>query len=50
MKASDSQRLVTEYRALVAGLANQGVLAGSAADNILANPLIPADILEVFKR
>ena len=47
MKASDSQRLANEYRALVTGLADQGLLRGSAADQILANPLLPDDIMQV---
>lgn len=48
MKASDSQRLATEYRALVAGLAEQGVLGGGGPEdsNTLGNPLLPDDIMQ----
>lgn len=45
MKASDAARLNTEYQALIAGLTDQG-LAQNVPDSILANPLLPQDILE----
>lgn len=47
MKASNSQRLVEEYRALVAGLTDQGILRNAGADTILANPVLPEDIVQV---
>jgi len=46
MKASDSERLAREYQALVSGLAEQGVIAGSGADVVLGNPVLPDDILQ----
>lgn len=48
MKSSNSQRLVEEYRALVAGLTDQGILQRAGADTILANPVLPEDIMQVF--
>ena len=55
MKASDSQRLAREYQALVAGLAEQGVIGQEVSgggfmvgdENTLGNPLLPDDILQV---
>lgn len=46
MKSSDQQRLTDEYQRLVRGLANVGQFGGSDADNVLANPALPADILQ----
>ncbi|CAI7883234.1 unnamed protein product [Closterium sp. NIES-53] len=43
-KATDAERLKEEYRRLVDGLAQRGNLA--ASDMWLANPLLPADILQ----
>lgn len=47
MKASNSQRLVQEYQALVAGLTDQGILQSGAADSVLASPVLPEDIMQV---
>lgn len=47
MKASNSQRLVQEYQALVAGLTDQGILQRTGTDTILANPVLPDDIMQV---
>lgn len=44
LKESDSQRLQEEYQRLVQGLTHSGNL--SAADEIPATPLLPADILQ----
>lgn len=56
MKRTDSERLMKEYRELVSGLAEQGLLASSnpssnssgamAGDQLLANPLLSRDILQ----
>ncbi|CAI5483377.1 unnamed protein product [Closterium sp. Yama58-4] len=43
-KATDAERLKEEYRRLVDGLAQRGNLP--ASDTWLANPLLPADILQ----
>lgn len=48
MKASNSQRLVEEYQALVSGLTEQGMFRNSSADMILANPVLPDDIMQVI--
>lgn len=48
MKATNSQRLADEYRALISGLSEQGMFRGSGADTILANPVLPDDIVQVF--
>jgi DNA excision repair protein ERCC-2 len=45
MKASDATRLNSEYQALVSGLQEQG-LTTHVPDSIIANPVLPADILE----
>jgi DNA excision repair protein ERCC-2 len=47
MKASNSQRLVQEYQALVAGLTDQGILQRGGADTVLASPVLPEDIMQV---
>jgi len=44
LKKSNSQRLQEEYQRLVQGLTHSGSL--STADEIPANPLLPADILQ----
>jgi hypothetical protein len=48
MKASNSQRLVQEYQALVAGLTDQGILQSGGADTVLASPVLPDDIMQVI--
>ena len=42
MKTSDTERLQKEYRSLVEGLQ----VANPLPDDVLANPLLPADILQ----
>lgn len=44
LKAHNSQRLQNEYRRLVEGLAQQR--AARAAEEILANPILPNDVLQ----
>jgi DNA excision repair protein ERCC-2 len=47
MRDSDRDRLQSEYRRLVSGLSTRGILPASAShDDVLANPVIPEDILE----
>ncbi|KAK3282581.1 hypothetical protein CYMTET_9690 [Cymbomonas tetramitiformis] len=48
LKESDQQRLNTEYRRLVEGLADQGVLQrpNGHGEDYLANPVVPDDILQ----
>ncbi|CAM9626346.1 unnamed protein product, partial [Chrysoparadoxa australica] len=47
MKASDRERLNQEYQRLVRGLAESGPeQSGPATDAVLANPALPADILQ----
>lgn len=47
MKRSDAQRLNEEYDRLVRGLTQSGVLTSAPmTDTVLANPVIPSDILE----
>jgi DNA excision repair protein ERCC-2 len=45
LKVSDTERLAREYRDLVTGLAEQGIIR-SGPDSVLANPVLPEDILQ----
>jgi DNA excision repair protein ERCC-2 len=45
MKVSDAERLAAEYRNLVHGLAEQGVIR-AGPDSTFANPVLPEDILQ----
>lgn len=47
MRENDRDRLQAEYIRLVTGMSTKGILPStSAQDDVLANPTIPADILE----